>query len=60
MVNYKRHYAFLLFKMDEVLKIMEEDNLLEWDRCKEIMSKALMNVEKRVMNEIKGQKERDG
>lgn len=52
MPDYKKHYAFLLYEMDRALTLMENDDLLQWDAVKEILAKALIDVEARVVEEM--------
>ena len=45
MDNYKKAYALLVSRVDEALTIMDTDNLLEYDRVKQILSDALQDAE---------------
>ena len=45
MDNYKKAYALLVGKIDEALTIMDTDNLLEFNRVKQILSDALQDAE---------------
>lgn len=41
MDNYKKLYAYLAGEIDEALKLMDDNDLLQWDRVKQILQNAL-------------------
>ena len=57
MPNYKKHYAFLCSTIDDVLGLMDNDDLLQWDKVKEVLQKALLDVEDAVIEEMEEQEE---
>ena len=57
MPDYKKHYAFLIYTIDYALGLMDNDDLLQWDKVKKTLQKALSNVEDAVIEEMDEQEE---
>ena len=45
MVDYKKLYAYLFGELDKALTLMEYDDLLQYQKVKEILQNALMTAE---------------
>ena len=45
MVDYKKLYAYLFGELDKALTLMEYDDLLQYQKVKEILQNALVTAE---------------
>ena len=52
MPNYKKYYAFLFSTIDDVLTLMDNDDLLQWDMIKAKLQQALLDVEDQIIEEF--------
>ena len=52
MPNYKKHYAALVSTIDDVLTLMDNDDLLQWDKIKAKLQQALLDVEDQIIEEM--------
>lgn len=50
MPDYKKLYAYLAGEIDEALTLMDDNDLLQWDRVKQTLQTALWEAEDRVSN----------
>lgn len=52
MPDYKKLYAYLVGEIDDALTLMEGDDLLQWDKVKNILQTALLEAEDRAIEEM--------
>lgn len=52
MPDYRKLYHFLVGEIDEALTLMDENNPLDWDKVKNILQKALLEVEDEVIKDM--------
>ena len=52
MVKYKKTYAYLLGELDAALTLMDNDDLLQYQKVKETLPNALMTVEDMYFDQI--------
>ena len=52
MVNYKKHYANLCGTISDALTLMENDDLLQWDKIKTMLQNALTEAEDQIIEEM--------
>ena len=50
MADYKKLYAYLVGEIDAALTLMDNDDLLNWDRVKQTLQTALWEAEDRASN----------
>ena len=48
MPNYKAHCAYLVYTIEYVLTLMEDDNLLQWDTVKGILRQSLLDLKEQI------------
>ena len=51
MVDYKKLYAYLLGELDAALTLMDNDDLLQYQKVKEILQNALLTAEDMYLDE---------
>ena len=51
MVEYKKLYAYLLGELDAALTLMDNDDLLQYQKVKEILQNALLTAENMYLNQ---------